>query len=576
MFRHLFDLTPPITFEDLTLVEIIHNGTAPYDHLLEQWSATSLRQRYEQILERVFEHQSAPASAPRKAASRNLKQPTGMTPARIFRGLGRRVERRLVPPARYGAKWAASKALTLLGLNKPRSRHNRILDDTARVEYAPVMARIARLVPDIVAKKIPRANIQQAFVFDAVEHFAGKRSNARILCVGSFEDSAAAALQRVGYEVEQIDPAINQLDLDRFVRLPTTKPRSYDIIFSTSVLEHVRDDERFVGQIAELLKPGGVAVLTCDFSEGYKVGAPLIPGDFRFYTKFDLSQRLLAGISGCELVDAPRWECRSPDFELGGFRYTFASLVFRKREARDLDADWHALTPPEQARFFCENGYLVIPACLSRDEVREAIAEIARHGLKGTTEDVWQAPFAKHLVTNAKVLMALRAIFGNEIRFFKAAYVETPPRDRAGAEQQRQALHVDYGIGEQEADFRNSAASWVNVAFYLTDLTPEHSPLWVAAGSNRIYSVVPASDLEAFSDSARMVLAKAGDAVLFHSNTVHAASHNFSPVARHALFYSYRPAWAKPVGPVREWPADFVQSFPPEHRGLLNGMNRGL
>jgi ectoine hydroxylase-related dioxygenase (phytanoyl-CoA dioxygenase family) len=88
--------------------------------------------------------------------------------------------------------------------------------------------------------------------------------------------------------------------------------------------------------------------------------------------------------------------------------------------------------------------------------------------------------------------------------------------------------------------------------------------------------VVPASNFEHFEDRARMVLARAGDAVLFHANTVHAASHNLSSETRHALFYSYRPAWAKPVGPVPEWPDEFVQSFPSEHRYLLENLNGGL
>jgi hypothetical protein len=230
----------------------------------------------------------------------------------------------------------------------------------------------------------------------------------------------------------------------------------------------------------------------------------------------------------------------------------------------------------EQARFFDQNGFLVIPAALSQDEVKEAIEQIGRFGFKDTTEEIWGAPFTSRLVTNRKLLSVLRAIFGKDIRFFKGAYVESPPERRGASQRLRKALHVDYGIGESEGDLRNSAASWVNVAFYLTDLTRAHSPLWVVPGSNRTYGVVPEGNFEHLQDQAKMVLARAGDAVLFHGNTVHAGSHNFSTETRHALFFSYRPAWAKPAGPVPDWPESFVLRFAAEHRGLLKDLNVGL
>lgn len=495
---------------------------------------------------------------------------------RIVRAVRWRVAQYILQPFAYSVKSLCLNVLILFGVVTPRRRFNRILDDFARIEYAKTINRLAKLVPGIFVKKIPRANIQQAFIFDTVVFFANKFSCPKILCIGSFEDSAAESLKKIGYSIEEIDPVVNQLDLNGFYNLPTTQKGAYDIIFSTSVLEHVKEDGKFVRQMADLLAPGGVGILTCDFKEGYKAGDPIIGGDYRFYTKSDLSQRILGEARDCELVDAPHWDCTFPDFELGGFKYTFATLVFAKRVNREFAVDFDKLSDTEQARFFNENGFLVIPAALSQQEVKQAIKEIGDHGLKGTTEDIWKAPFTKKLVVNAKLLSTLSAIFGKEIRFFKGAYVETLP-DAAGTfRQQRKALHVDYGIGEPEGDIRNSAASWVNVAFYLTDLTPEHAPLWVVPGSNREYSVVPASDLEYLQGKAKMVLVRAGDVVLFHSNTVHAASHNLSGETRHALFYSYRPAWAKHAGQVPEWPAEFIRSFPSEYQGLLKDLNIGL
>jgi SAM-dependent methyltransferase len=583
MFRHLHDLMPPVTIENVSLKEIIRNGTRPYDHLLREWAPERICLQYENILSNVLSANAPPVQAEPTATSQTpseevLNKRRKMTTLflRVIRAIQWRTTKYVLRPSIFLLKTARLKLLAWSRSSNAKSRFNRILDDDARIEHARTIRRLAELVPDVVAKKIPRANIQQAFVFDTVEILTRNFANPRILCIGSFEDSAAIGLKKVGFPIEEIDPVVNQLDLNGFYHLPTTRRGSYDVIFSTSVLEHVKDDERFVEQMADLLAPGGIGVLTCDFKEGYKVGDPVIAGDYRFYTKQDLLERITKAAKDCEYVDIPEWDCTSPDFELGGFKYTFATLVFRKRAKQDLPVAWDRLSSSEQTSYFNENGFLVVPAVLSGEEVRQAIEEIGKIGLRGTTEDVWNAPFARRLVANPKLLATLTAIFGQDIRFFKAAYVETSPSGKGAISQQRKALHVDYGIGEPEGDLRNSAASWVNVAYYLTDLTPEHSPLWVVPGSNRSYGVVPASNFEHLEDRARMVLARAGDAVLFHANTVHAASHNFSSETRHALFYSYRPAWAKPVGPVPEWPEQFIQSFPVEYQYLLKNLNGGL
>ena len=67
-----------------------------------------------------------------------------------------------------------------------------------------------------------------------------------------------------------------------------------------------------------------------------------------------------------------------------------------------------------------------------------------------------------------------------------------------------------------------------------------------------------------------------GDAVLFHCFTVHAAGTNRSRDTRHALFYSYRPGWARPSGRVDEWHPGFVRRAPPLRRRLLLDLNGGL
>jgi len=83
-------------------------------------------------------------------------------------------------------------------------------------------------------------------------------------------------------------------------------------------------------QIASLLKKGGTAILTCDYSDEYKIGDPKPVVDFRLYTQKDLKERLLAQSTNCELIDEPQWDCPNPDFWYEGVNYTFASLALRK------------------------------------------------------------------------------------------------------------------------------------------------------------------------------------------------------------------------------------------------------
>jgi SAM-dependent methyltransferase len=142
-------------------------------------------------------------------------------------------------------------------------------------------------------------------------------------------DTAVSGLKRMGCTVDEIDPLLNY-DLDEFMHKPSTKPSSYDIIVSTSVIEHVKNDELFLKQIAELLSPGGIAVLTCDYNDQYKNGDPIPSVDYRFYTQADFKERLLPKLPGCSLIDTPQWDCPDPDFIYERYRYTFATLVFKK------------------------------------------------------------------------------------------------------------------------------------------------------------------------------------------------------------------------------------------------------
>lgn len=241
-----------------------------------------------------------------------------------------------------------------------------------------------------------------------------------------------------------------------------------------------------------------------------------------------------------------------------------------------LQIDWATMSPEEQRTFFMENGFLAISEAISKSELETIHRDVDKAGLTGLTDKIWNIPSLPPLIENAKIVSALRNIFGDEVRFFKGSFTDSPPGTVTAGKTTRTGYHVDYGGGEPEGDFRNSCASWVNVGIYLSDLTRENSPLWVVPGSNRDYGILPCSDLEHMHDQAKILLAKAGDAIIFHCMTVHAGGHNFSSDNRRALYFSYRPAWARHVGPVPEWPREFIDSAPPDRKRLLQDLNQGL
>ena len=328
MFRHVLDCSPSICVANNSLKQIIANGFAPLQQHYDDWTEENLLWEYERILGSV------------------LKRPIGARPPKmgIIRTLRSKLNRIFSLPDKSftwlrNSERANEDDMTIDPSLQyvpvqipPQTSLNRILDNDARKLYAPAIELIKKAAPITISKKIAEANVQQAFVFDTVFRFLPNYPNAKLLCVGSYEDTASMTLLKMGYTVEEIDPMINYY-LQEYFTKPTTIPQSYDIIFSTSVIEHDPDDESFVQCIAGLLAPGGIAVITCDYKEDWKPGDPKPEVDARFYIQEDLKTRLLSFMPGCSLVDEPHWDCPHPDFNyLGKYQYSFATFVIKKNK----------------------------------------------------------------------------------------------------------------------------------------------------------------------------------------------------------------------------------------------------
>ena len=335
MFRNLFDASPSICIENHSLREIIANGTAPLAPFKREWTAENLCWDYERICRSAlanFQQQSA--------AKSSLFSLIEKTPARRILQKFKKIATRslnkdkLMLAAAESAerkKEYASYNIPADGLLLEETLFNRILDNQARARYDAVVKLLCQLCPDEMSRKIPEANIQQAFVFETVRNLSRRFNRPRILSVGSYEDTAFLGLRKLGVEVDGIDPVLNY-DLSTFLTKPGVMENKYDIIFSTSVIEHVQDDDRFVKEIAGLLNPGGFVVLTCDYKQDYTPGDRIPRVDFRFYTARDLEERLIAQMEGCSLYGDHQWECPQPDFWFEKINYTFAGFVAVKKK----------------------------------------------------------------------------------------------------------------------------------------------------------------------------------------------------------------------------------------------------
>ena len=327
MFRHIFDANPSMCIQENSLKQIIENGTKTQEIFKTDWSPENQRWEYERIINSTISHKN-------KLVNRSLLKNL-FTPIKDYINRHTRYKKENNWLRTTEALYEDNYKKTVNNFEyievplSPYTFFNRILDDEARNQYKNTVDKLFELVPKTMAKKIPRANVNQAFVFDAVWRLKKNYADPKILCVGSYEDTACMGLIKIGYKIEEIDPMTNYFIQD-FVSKPSIKNKKYDIIFSTSVIEHDEDDESFIKSVDRLLAPGGVFIMSCDFKNGWKQGdrKPFVCA--RFYTEKDLTTRLLSYMNNCRLIDTPNWSSNNSDFIFGPYQYTFSGFVVKK------------------------------------------------------------------------------------------------------------------------------------------------------------------------------------------------------------------------------------------------------
>jgi hypothetical protein len=143
---------------------------------------------------------------------------------------------------------------------------NKLLNQKEHANYVAALKLMEEHSPEMLGRKIKEATIQQAFTLQTALDLTPK--GGVVLSAGSWEDTATESLKKLGYDVIDVDPAINS-DLKTYFDNNPDKHGKIDSVVSTSVIEHVEKDEEFIDCICKLLKSGGYGIVTMDYNNGY-------------------------------------------------------------------------------------------------------------------------------------------------------------------------------------------------------------------------------------------------------------------------------------------------------------------
>lgn len=206
-------------------------------------------------------------------------------------------------------------------------KYNRILSKKDLDTYKSSIKNLIKIAPDMMSEKDPQAINQQAFVFSAILNLI-KNKKDKLLCIGNFQDPTYESLYKLGYNIAGVDPVLNYT-LDNFIKKKSTIKRSYNLIFATSVLEHIKDDINFLNKCQILLDKGGILILTCDYKNDYKINDPLPGTNFRFYNRESINI-ILKKFPYLKPIDTLDLDTDNKNYYGDNIKYTFCCLVLKK------------------------------------------------------------------------------------------------------------------------------------------------------------------------------------------------------------------------------------------------------
>jgi ectoine hydroxylase-related dioxygenase (phytanoyl-CoA dioxygenase family) len=227
-------------------------------------------------------------------------------------------------------------------------------------------------------------------------------------------------------------------------------------------------------------------------------------------------------------------------------------------------------------------GFTILPRAIASVRVQRLRAELEELPLRHSsyTDKQWfahnvqwaECPAVWALIKNPVLMAFLTGLFGDEVICVSVSYSRSDPGYPG------MPLHTDsHPYGSNILGGAGTSPILVRVLYYLDDLTPERAPL----------RVVPYSHLSLHADAMpygrfrshpceKAVICSAGDAVIINQRLFHGVGANSASISRALVAVTYRPAWARPIVPVPESPAESLARMPEDVRRLVDRPNQGL
>ncbi len=162
----------------------------------------------------------------------------------------------------------------------------------------------------VTAERVSR-DASDNFVFQRsllAYHYAAQRTSGRVLEIGTGSGYGVEVIAPTASEFVTIDKFESQVDLSahpnvtfRQANVPPLpfEDESFDCVISFQVIEHIKDDAKFVSEVCRVLKKGGLFIVS---TPNIKMSLTRNPWHIREYTAVQFAELLGASFSSVETL----------------------------------------------------------------------------------------------------------------------------------------------------------------------------------------------------------------------------------------------------------------------------------
>ena len=241
--------------------------------------------------------------------------------------------------------------------------------------------------------------------------------------------------------------------------------------------------------------------------------------------------------------------------------------------------DFESFTLAQQIHHFEVEGYVVLPDMLDVEQIAQLKAELAdvpmeprsysEYQTSAITQPQWMSRAVAELIGHPPMIQFLTALMGPDIVFTRGVFQRTHPGSPGIS------MHTDgQPFGSSIFDYEGSSPRLLRVLYYLDDLIPKRAPFRLVPRSHLSFHAQANPYVRYKSHPEEITLClKAGSAVIIPSTLFHATHPNTDGSPRELIQFGYRPAWAGPIQPMKEWDSELIDAAPEQAKPFLQSLN---